>query len=196
MTTTGILMFNGMEELDFVGPWEVFTMGWWQTPQDRVIAIGLDDQEVRCAKGMHVRPEVGLDGAPDLDVLVVPGGDGTRPLMQNARLLSWLRQRAQQATWTSSVCTGSLVLAAAGLLDGRAATTHWAALAELRKFDKIEVVDNMRFVRDGQMVTAAGVSAGIDMALWLYGQVATPKDARQVQRLMQYDPAPPYQAAT
>lgn len=194
MTTTGILMFKDMEELDFVGPWEVFTMGWWQTPQDRVIAIGLDANEVRCAKGMHMRPEVGLDDAPKLDVLVVPGGDGTRALMTDERLLAWLKQRASETRWTTSVCSGSLVLAAAGLLQGRKATTHWAVLPELRQFADVEVMEGVRFVRDGQVVTSAGVSAGIDMALWVYGQVATPEDARKVQRLMQYDPAPPYQA--
>lgn len=194
MTTTGILMFKDMEELDFVGPWEVFTMGKLLTPEDRVIAIGLDAAEVRCGKGMHMRPDVGLLDAPKLDVLIVPGGDGTRPLMNDARLIAWLQQRAAETQWTSSVCSGSLVLAQAGLLDGKKATTHWAVLPELRKFASVEVLEHVRFVRDGQLVTSAGVSAGIDMALWLYGQVTTPEHARKVQRLMQYDPAPPYQA--
>jgi len=194
MTTTGILMFKDMEELDFVGPWEVFTMGKLFTPEDRVIAIGLDDKEVRCAKGMHMRPDVALDDAPKLDVLVVPGGDGTRPLLKDERLIAWVKARAAQVTWTTSVCSGSLILAQAGLLDGRKATTHWSVLPELRQYEKVEVVERMRYVRDGQLVTAAGVSAGIDMALWVYGQVATPERARHVQRAMQYDPAPPYQA--
>lgn len=194
MTTTGILMFQDMEELDFVGPWEVFTMGKLLRPEDRVIAIGLDASEVRCSKGMHVRPDVGLADAPELDVLIVPGGDGTRPLMQDARLLAWLKERAAQTPWTTSVCSGALVLAQAGLLDGKKATTHWLVLPELRKFSSVEVIEHVRFVRDGQLVTSAGVSAGIDMALWLYGQVTTPEDARKVQRFMQYDPAPPYQA--
>lgn len=194
MTTTGILMFNDMEELDFVGPWEVFSMGKLLRPEDRVIAIGLQAQEVRCSKGLHMRPDIGLDDAPQLDVLIVPGGDGTRPLMKDERVIEWLKQRAGQTTWTTSVCSGSLVLAQAGLLDGRKATTHWAVLPELRRFEHVEVMEHVRFVRDGQLVTSAGVSAGIDMALWLYGQVATPERAREVQRLMQYDPAPPYQA--
>jgi len=194
MTTTGILMFEDMEELDFVGPWEVLTMGKLLRPDDRVIAIGLDALEVRCSKGMHMRPDMGLADAPELDVLIVPGGDGTRPLMRNERLLAWVKERAARATWTASVCSGSLVLAQAGLLDGRKATTHWSVLPELRQFERVEVLERVRFVRDGQLVTSAGVSAGIDMALWLFGQLASPEDARRVQRLMQYDPAPPYQA--
>lgn len=194
MTTTGILMFSGMEELDFVGPWEVFTMGKLIRPDDRVIAIGLDEREIRCAKGMHMRPHVALSGAPKLDVLIIPGGDGTRPLMKDERLIAWVKARAQDVTWLTSVCSGSLILAQAGLLDGRKATTHWFALPELRKFAGVEVIEQMRFVRDGQLVTSAGVSAGIDMALWVYGQVTTPADARRVQHMMQYDPAPPYQA--
>jgi transcriptional regulator GlxA family with amidase domain len=194
MTTTGILMFEDMEELDFVGPWEVLTMGKMLRPDDRVIAIGLDAAEIHCSKGMHMRPDVGLSGAPKLDVLLVPGGDGTRALMKNEQLIRWVQARAKEAQWTSSVCSGSLVLAQAGLLDGRKATTHWSVLDELRRFESVEVIERVRFVRDGQLVTSAGVSAGIDMALWLFGQIASPEEARRVQRLMQYDPAPPYQA--
>jgi transcriptional regulator GlxA family with amidase domain len=194
MTTTGILMFEDMEELDFVGPWEVLTMGKLLRPDDRVIAIGLDAAEIRCSKGMHMRPDVGLSEAPKLDVLLVPGGDGTRALMKDERLIGWVQARAKETQWTSSVCSGSLVLAQAGLLDGRKATTHWSVLDELRRFQSVEVLERVRFVRDGQLVTSAGVSAGIDMALWLFGQIASPEAARRVQRLMQYDPAPPYQA--
>lgn len=194
MTTTGILMFKDMEELDFVGPWEVFTMGKLLQPEHRVLAIGLDAGEVRCAKGMHMRPDMSIADAPKLDVLIVPGGDGTRPLMKDERAISWIKERAAQVAWTTSVCSGSLVLAQAGLLDGKKATTHWAVLPELRKFASVEVLEHVRFVRDGQLVTSAGVSAGIDMALWLFGQLTTPEAARRVQRLMQYDPAPPYQA--
>jgi transcriptional regulator GlxA family with amidase domain len=172
----------------------VFTMGKLIKPEDRVIAIGLDDKEIRCAKGLHMRPDLALADAPKLDVLIVPGGDGTRPLLKNERLVAWVKARANDTTWTTSVCSGALILAQAGLLEGRKATTHWSVLPELRQFPKVEVLERVRFVRDGQIVSSAGVSAGIDMALWLYGQVTSPEDARRVQRLMQYDPAPPYQA--
>ena len=194
MTTTGILVFDGVEELDFVGPWEVFTSGKLLCPDHRVVTIGLSEAEVRCAKGLRVLPDHTLDDAPALDVLIVPGGDGTRPLMRDARLLDWVRARSASAKWTTSVCSGSLVLAAAGLLDGRRATTHWAVLPELTRFPLVQVVEHVRFVRDGQIVTSAGVSAGIDMALWLFGQISAPSEARKVQRIIQYEPAPPYQA--
>lgn len=194
MTTTGILVFDGVEELDFVGPWEVLTSGKLLCPEHRVVTIGLSGGEVRCAKGLRVIPEHTLDDAPALDVLLVPGGDGTRPLLRDERLIAWIRERAASAKWTTSVCSGSLLLAQAGLLDGRKATTHWAVLPELMRFERVRVVEHVRFVRDGQIVTSAGVSAGIDMALWLFGQLSAPSEARKVQRIIQYDPAPPYQA--
>lgn len=194
MTVTGMLLFDGVEELDFAGPWEVFTMGKLLRPDDRVVTIARSRDPVRCAKGMRVLADHTLQDAPALDVLLVPGGDGTRSLMKEREVLDFVQRCAARAQWTTSVCSGSLVLAAAGLLDGRAATTHWVVLPELRRFEQVEVLEHVRYVRDGQIVTSAGVSAGIDMALWLFGQLASPADARKVQRLMQYDPAPPYQA--
>ena len=194
MTTTGILLFDGVEELDFAGPWEVLTMGKLLRPDDRVVTIARSRDPVRCAKGLRVLTDHGFEDAPALDVLLVPGGEGTRPLLQDRATLDFVTRCAARAQWTTSVCSGSLVLAAEGLLDGRAATTHWMVLPELRRFEKVRVVEHVRYVRDGQIVTAAGVSAGIDMALWLFGQLTSPEDARKVQRGMQYDPAPPYQA--
>ena len=192
MTTTGILLFDGVEELDFAGPWEVLTMAKLLRPDDRVVTIARSRDAVRCAKGMRVLADHGFDDAPALDVLLVPGGDGTRPLMKDREVLAFVQRCAARAQWTTSVCSGALVLAAAGLLDGRDATTHWAVLPELRVFEKVNVLEHVRYVRDGQIVSSAGVSAGIDMALWLLGQLASPAEARKVQRLMQYDPAPPY----
>jgi transcriptional regulator GlxA family with amidase domain len=194
MTTTGIVLFDGVEELDFAGPWEVLTMGKLLRPDDRVVAIARSRDAVRCAKGMRVLPDHGFEDAPALDVLLVPGGDGTRPMLKDPVALEFVRKAAARAQWTTSVCSGSLVLAAAGLLDGKNATTHWHVLPELRAFERVKVVEHVRYVRDGQVVSAAGVSAGIDMALWLFGQLSSPEDARKVQRMMQYDPAPPYQA--
>ena len=194
MTVTGILLFDGVEELDFAGPWEVLTMGKLLRPDDRVVTIARTRDAVRCAKGLRVLADHGFDDAPALDVLLVPGGDGTRALLEDRATLDFVQRCAARAQWTTSVCSGSLVLAAAGLLDGRAATTHWAVLPELRRFERVQVLEQLRYVRDGRIVTSAGVSAGIDMALWLFGQLASPEDARKVQRLMQYDPAPPYQA--
>lgn len=195
MTTVGILLFDGAEELDFVGPYEVFTMAAVGREDLRTLTLAEGSDPVRCAKGLRVIPEAALDEAPPLDVVLVPGGDGTRREADNARLLEWLRSAADRAAWTTSVCTGSFLLAAAGLARGRRITTHWAFVEELRKrAPEAEVLDGPRYVRDGSLVTAAGVSAGIDMALWLTGQLFGPGHARQTQRFMQYDPAPPYSA--
>ena len=195
MTTTGILIFDGVEELDFAGPWEVLTMAKLLRPDDRIVTIAREPEvPVRCAKGMRVLPDHGLEDAPPLDVLMVPGGDGTRTLMKDGPLLEWIARRARDASWVTSVCSGALLLGCAGLLQGRRATTHWAVLKELREIEGVEVLEHVRYVRDGNVVTSAGVSAGIDMALWLLGELATPEVARKTQRLMQYDPSPPYAA--
>ena len=195
MTSTGLLLFDGTEELDFVGPWEVFTMSRMLRPEDAVFTVARSADPVICAKGLRVLPDYTLSQAPPMDVLLIPGGQGTRRLLEDTEVLDWVRKVAARCTWVTSVCTGSLALAAAGLLPGRRATTHWVALDELRAHEGVTVLEGLRYVRDGHVVSASGVSAGIDMALWLAGQLGTPEHARQVQKMMQYDPAPPYQAA-
>ncbi len=114
--------------------------------------------------------------------------------MHDERMLGWLREQGAGAKWNTSVCTGAFLLHAAGLSTGRRMTTHWSAIEELRARGNVTVLDNIRYVRDGNVVSAAGVSAGIDMSLWLVGQLWDPAFARQVQRYIQYDPAPPYGA--
>jgi transcriptional regulator GlxA family with amidase domain len=189
VTTTGVLVFDGVEELDFVGPYEVFTMA--ARDGDRVVLVGEPD-EVRCAKGMRVLPDRSPGDAPDLDVLVVPGGRGTRTEVDNPALIGWIRAVAPGCTWVTSVCTGAFLLHAAGLLQERRATTHWASLDRLRDAAGThEVVEQVRYVRDGNVVTAAGISAGIDMALWVVGQVYGIEHARVTGHAMEYDPAPP-----
>jgi transcriptional regulator GlxA family with amidase domain len=197
--TVGILIFDDAEELDFVGPWEVFTManevsamGGEEAPFKAMLIAELE-APVRCAKGMRVLPDVTIEQCPSLDVLLIPGGIGTRREAKNERLLSWIAQVAEDCEWVTSVCTGALLLAAAGPGKGKRVTTHWAFVQQLRaRGDAAEVLENTRYVRDGRVVTAAGVSAGIDMALWLVGQILMPAFARNVQRAMEYDPAPPY----
>jgi transcriptional regulator GlxA family with amidase domain len=192
--TTGILLFDDAEELDFAGPWEVFTMAARKEQGDRVVTIAQEVRPVRCAKGLRVLPDHGFADAPELDVVVVPGGQGTRREVDNPVLLDWLRKAAARTRFTTSVCTGSLLLLGAGLAAGKRITTHWAFLDALRARGGATVVGDVRYVRDGSLVTAAGVSAGIDMSLWLIGQLYDVPHARGVQRLMQYDPAPPYAA--
>ena len=191
--TTGVLLFDDAEELDFVGPWEVLTMA--RKQGDTVVTIAERPDPVCCAKGLRVVPDHTLADAPALDVVLVPGGKGTRREVDNPVLLDWLRGAAESATWVTSVCTGSFLLHAAGPAKGRRVTTHWAAIDELRaRGGDLTVVVDARGVVDGNVVTAAGVSAGIDMALWLVGQLYDVPHARAVQRFIQYDPAPPYHA--
>lgn len=193
-TTYGLVIFDDAEELDFVGPWEVFTMGAQANGADRVVTIAERPDAVRCHKGLRVLPDHTYADAPPLDVVLVPGGFGTRREMHNPVLLEWLRLIAPSCQWVTAVCSGALVLHAAGLLAGRRATTHWSVIQQLRDLGDVEVLEQRRYVRDGNVVTSAGVSAGIDMALWLAGQINGPDFARGVQRFMEYDPAPPYSA--
>lgn len=193
-STIGILLFDDAEELDFVGPWEVLTATKMVAPGDTVVTIAEHDRPIRCAKGMRVLPDHVFANAPALDVVLVPGGQGTRREVSNPVLIEWLRKTGAEATWVTSVCTGALLLHEAGFARGKRVTTHWAFVAPLRERGEITVLDGPRYVRDGNVVTAAGVSAGIDMALWLVGQLHDPETARKVQRYIQYDPAPPYTA--
>ncbi len=194
-SSIGILVFDGVEELDFVGPWEVFTAAaQLGGGQGRVALIAEHDRPVRCAKGMRVLPDCTLATAPALDVLVVPGGKGTRRELENTALLAWIAAVSERCTWVTSVCTGAGLLHAAGPARGRKVTTHHGYVAALRERGEVTVLEGVRFVRDGSLVTAAGVSAGIDMALWLVGQLHDPAFAREVQRYIEYYPAPPYTA--
>ena len=193
--TTGILLFDDAEELDFAGPWEVFTTAARKEQGDRVVTIAPKPGPVRCAKGLRVLPDHGFADAPELDVVLVPGGQGTRREVDNPVVIDWLRKTSERCRFVTSVCTGSLLLLGAGLAQGKRITTHWAFLETLRqRGGGATVVDGVRYVRDGNLVTSAGVSAGIDMSLWLVGQLYDVTHARNVQRVMQYDPAPPYAA--
>ena len=191
----GVALFDGAEELDWAGPWEVLAAWAEQWPDDgvHVFTLAREDRPVTCAKGLRVLPDETWETAPPLDVLVYPGGRGTRRDLEDEVVLDWIRGLAAGETVVASVCTGSLVLAAAGLLDGKPATTHWGSLEVLPTLGHdIEVRPDDRFVDNGSVLTAAGVSAGIDMALHLVGRLASPDKAREVRRYIQYDPEPPY----
>jgi transcriptional regulator GlxA family with amidase domain len=194
MTTIGVALFDGAEELDWAGPWEVLAAWSRQWPDDgvRIFTVARTADPVTCAKGLRVIPDETWESAPPMDVLVYPGGQGTRPQLGDEAIRGWVQGIASSGALVTSVCTGSLVLADAGLLDGRPATTHWGSLALLPKLGRdIEVRPDDRFVDDGDIVTAAGVSAGIDMALHLVSRLHSPERARDVRRYIQYDPEPP-----
>jgi len=200
MKTIAILLFEGVEELDAVGPYEVLA-AWTRMRSDdgwRVVTAGVAGPgPVRGAKGLVMTPDVALADAGPIDLLVYPGGQGTTRLMNDGPHLEWLRNRhptprAAGGSITTSVCTGALVLASAGLLRHRPATTHWASLETLAAIDPtIEVRPDDRWVDDGDVVTASGVSAGIDMALHLVARLVSDDRAREVRRYIQYDPQPP-----
>jgi transcriptional regulator GlxA family with amidase domain len=200
--TVGLVLFDRAEELDWVGPFEVFTMareiasGGQRAASIRVALISEQGGVVHGAKGMRVETDYSFADTPRLDLLLVPGGIGTRVEMRNEAMLDFLRGRAPGCEWITSVCTGSAVLERAGLAKGKRITTHWAYVGALRETagDETKVIEGVRYVRDGNLVTAAGVSAGIDMALWLTGQLFGAGHARSTQRAMEYDPAPPYTA--
>jgi transcriptional regulator GlxA family with amidase domain len=194
VTVIGIALFDGAEELDWAGPWEVLAAWAQQFPDDgvRVFTLARENRPITCAKGLRVLPDETWGSAPPVDVLVYPGGQGTRKELADEAVLDWIRGLAGNETLVASVCTGSLVFAAAGLLDGRPATTHWSALELLPTLGReIEVRPDDRFVDTGNVITAAGVSAGIDMALHLVVRLHSPERAREVRRYIQYDPEPP-----
>lgn len=193
--TIGIVLFDDVEELDAVGPWEVLASWTGFFPEDgwRVTTVSRDGGQIRAAKGLGMVAAESPASCPPLDIVVHPGGRGTRPQLEDQNHLDWLRQLAQGAELMTSVCTGSLVYAAAGLLENRPATTHWASLDLLARLDPtINVRADARWVDDGDVVTSAGVSAGIDMALHLVGRLASPSRSAEVRRFIQYDPAPPH----
>jgi transcriptional regulator GlxA family with amidase domain len=164
----------------------------WPDDAVRVFTLARENKPITCAKGLRVLPDETWETAPPLDVLVYPGGRGTRKELADLVVLDWVRGIAGSGAVVSSVCTGSLVLAAAGLLDGRPATTHWGSLELLPTLGRdIEVRPDDRFVDTGEVITAAGVSAGIDMALHLVARLHSPERAREVRRYIQYDPEPP-----
>lgn len=190
----GILLFPDVEELDAVGPWEVLSAWTRQYPDDgyTITCLSRDGGLVTCAKGLVIRAHHSYSDAPPLDVLIYPGGQGTRPQLHDEEQLDWVRQQRLSVPLMTSVCTGSLVYAAAGILSHRPATTHWGSLDRLSELDSsIEVRRDERFVDDGDVITSAGVSAGIDMALHLIVRLVGPERARQVRRYIQYEPSPP-----
>jgi transcriptional regulator GlxA family with amidase domain len=190
----GILVFPEVEVLDFCGPFEVFSVTRLdeerrrqdQSPYD-VVLVAEQPGVVVATGGLKVVADHTLDNCPPLDVLVVPGGWGTRREMMNDRLIKWLKERARQVTTLTSVCTGSLLLGKAGLLDGQRATTHWRVLKEMRiLFPAANVIDDQHVVEEGDLLTSAGISAGIDMALRVVARHHGEAIARATARYMEY----------
>ncbi len=186
-----ILIFDKLTALDAIGPYEVLR----SVPGWEVKFVGPEKGPVRTDSGaLGLNADYSLDEVTEADIVLVPGGEGNRPLLEDEAVLAWLRGIDEGTKWTTSVCTGSLVLGAAGLLEGRKATSHWLFLEQLRGFGADPV--GGRFVEDGKVITAAGVSAGIDMALHLVGREVGPELAQAVQLGIEYDPQPPFDAGS
>jgi putative intracellular protease/amidase len=191
MTQIAILLFDEMTVLDAVGPYDVLR----QVPGWEVSFVGKARGEIRSEDGgLGLIVDHDLAERPEADILLVPGGAGTRVLAEDPEVLDWVRQVDANSRWTTSVCTGSQVLAAAGLLSGRRASGHWIYLAELAEHG-VDPVGG-RWVEDGKYITAAGVSAGIDMALHLVGREVGPEVAQAIQLGIEYDPQPPFDAGS
>lgn len=182
----GLLLFPDVTQLDLTGPWEVFA----RTPGVECHLIWKDRQPVRSDRGLSILPTTTFSECPLLEVICVPGGPGQIALMSDDVTLNFLRQQAAQAQWISSVCTGSLVLGAAGLLQRYRATSHWSSLDQLALLGAQPVSE--RVVRDRNRISGAGVTSGIDFALTLVAEIAGEAVARAVQLQMEYDPEPPF----
>jgi putative intracellular protease/amidase len=186
-----IPIFDRLTALDAVGPYEVLS----RLPGATVRFVAAEPGPKRTENGMlALVADQALDELPHPEVLVVPGGYGTRALMEDDTMLSWLRGAHESSLWTTSVCTGSLLLAAAGILDGLEATTHWLALDVLERYGARPV--SRRVVEQGKVITAAGVSSGIDMALTLAAHIAGETLAQGIQLGIEYDPEPPFRSGS
>jgi cyclohexyl-isocyanide hydratase len=186
----GILVFPGVQQLDLTGPYEVFA----SLLDAKVHLIWKDRSIVPSATGLVLGPTMTFDECPRLDVLCVPGGGGVNALLEDREVLDFVRAQAKHARYVTSVCTGSMVLGAAGLLKGRRATTHWFSHDFLEKFGAIPV--KARVVRDGNLITAGGVTAGIDFGLTVVAELAGREQAEAIQLSLEYAPEPPFRSGT
>jgi len=187
-----VLLYPGLEELDAIGPWEVFGyLAALRPDLCTASTVAAASGVLRCAKGLRLVPDATFADAPPADVLIVPGGRGSRTEVDNPALIAFVQAQAARAEVIASVCTGAFLLERAGLLDGHAATTHWASIDRLRALGTVQVVDDRRWVDEGHVVTSAGVSAGIDLSLHLVARLWGPAIAAEVQKDIEYFPSPP-----
>jgi len=186
----GMVLFPNLTQLDLTGPYEVFG----RLPATKVLLIAESLAPVKSDNGLLLTPDTTFDSSPQVDILFVPGGRGIFDAMQNQKLINFLQQQAVQAKYITSVCTGSLVLAAAGLLNGYKATTHWLSLHLLKLFE-VEVIEE-RVVIDRNRITGGGVTAGIDFGLFVVAKLFGEDAAKETQLMMEYNPAPPFDSGS
>jgi transcriptional regulator GlxA family with amidase domain len=186
-----IPLYDGFTALDAVGPYEVMQ----RVPGAEITWLASEPGLVGTDTGtLHLHADAAYEDLPDPDVLIVPGGTGTYDVLEDERLVGWIRRAHETSQWTTSVCTGALLLGAAGLLDGLEATTHWLDMEALERFGARPT--GRRVVEQGKIITAAGVSSGIDMALTLVAKMSGPEVAQAIQLGIEYDPQPPFDAGS
>ncbi len=191
--TVGILFFDGVEVLDFAGPFEVFSVA--RPPEEtddkyalfKVHAIAENDRLITCTGGLRIQPDYTINNHPKLDILIVPGGMGTRRERLRSDLPDWIKTQDQLTELTTSVCTGALLLAESGILKGHRVTTHWRGISLLREFPDIKVVEGKRVIDEGHIITSAGISAGIDMSLYIVSRLYGEETAKWTAHFMEYN---------
>ncbi|WP_018923989.1 DJ-1/PfpI family protein [Salsuginibacillus kocurii] len=193
MKEIGIYIFDEVEVLDFAGPYEVFSVA-FASPEEKekklcnVTNISETGEMITARNGLQVVPDVNLESAPELDVIIIPGGRGARENeMHNEKLLAWIREREQTVDVLASVCTGALVLASAGILDGKKATTHWGSYERLAAYESVQVERDVKFVDEGHIITSGGISAGINMSFHLLERFAGKQAVQETAKWMEYD---------
>lgn len=188
--TIAMLLFDNYTSLDVVGPYEVLS----KIPDSKIYMVAAKPGIYKNIKGLQLSAGYALKDIENPDILVIPGGFGIDALLNDQDILNWIRNAHKTSTWTVSVCSGAILLGAAGLLENRKATTHWNRKEQLAKYGAI--IQNERYVKDGKIITSAGVSAGIDMSLYLLSLVVNNNFAKFVQLGMEYDPKPPFDSGS
>jgi transcriptional regulator GlxA family with amidase domain len=181
-----ILLFDNHTALDIVGPYDVLN----KLPNSKIYLVGPEKKEYQDSYGLKITADYSIDEVNQADILLVPGGFGIDNLLTNGKIIDWIQKIDSSSKWTVSVCSGSLLLAQAGLLDGKDCTTHWRRKEQLRNYNVN--IKNERYVLDGKYLTSAGVSAGIDMSLYLVSLISGEQTAKMIQLAIEYDPKPPF----
>lgn len=182
-----ILLFDKFTALDVTGPYEVLS----RLPDSQIFLVGLEKRDYMDSYGLKIVADYSISDISEADILLIPGGFGIDNLLSNQKVIDWIQKINTSTKWTVSVCSGSLLLAQSGLLDGKNCTTHWRRKEQLKKYPL--TIQNDRYVQDGKIITSAGVSAGIDMALYLTSKLIGDKGAKMIQLGLEYDPRPPFE---
>ncbi|ACK93976.1 DJ-1/PfpI family protein [Bacillus thuringiensis] len=188
--SVGIFLFNEVEVLDFAGPFEVFSVT--EVNEEKpftVYTVSENGEMITARNGLKVQPDYSIENLPPVDILIIPGGLGARKYeIKNEIVIKWIRQQMKEVKLMTSVCTGALLLAKAGLLEGLKATTHWASIEKFKnEFQNVEVIENVKFVDEGHIITSAGISAGINMAFHIVKNLLGVHVAEDTAKRMEYD---------